>query len=90
LALVNNALDVGLGSPCKSAIRVPEEVTTKMIGYLPNSLKLIASMSEFSKEEVTTIGHITSQVINIDTNKFIGCATILHPNIGIGLARVCP
>jgi hypothetical protein len=84
-------LDVGLGSPCKSAIRVPEEVTTKMIGYLSNSLKLTASMSEFLKEEVTRIGYyITSQVINIDTNKLIVCPTILHPYIGIGLARVCP
>ena len=51
-ALVDKSLDIGLSSPCKSAIRVSEEVTTKMIGYLPNSLQLLASKSEFLKEEV--------------------------------------
>jgi hypothetical protein len=88
LALANNALDVGLGSLCKSAIRDPEEVTTKMIGYVPNSLKLLASAPEFLKEEEVRIGQNTSLVINIDTNKLIVCATILHPNIRICLARV--
>jgi hypothetical protein len=87
LALGNNALDVGLVSPCNCAIRVPAEDTTKMIDYLSNSLKLIASMSEFLKEEVM-IGHTATQIINIDTNKLTVRATILHSNIRIDLARV--
>ncbi len=49
LALINNGLDVGLGSPCKSAIRIPEEVSPKMIGFIPNSFQLIASACEFLK-----------------------------------------
>jgi hypothetical protein len=86
-ALVNNALDVRLGSPCKSAIRISEEVTTKIVGYLPNSLAPVASTSEFLEEKVRT-GHNTCQVINIDTSKFIMCARIFHPNKRICLARI--
>jgi hypothetical protein len=86
-ALVNNPLDVHLSSPWESAIRVSEEVTSKMIGYLPNSLELVALASEFLKEKVR-VGHNTRQIINIDTDKFIVCARSLHPNIRIGLTRV--
>jgi hypothetical protein len=85
--LVNNAFDVRLGSPCGSAVRIPEEVTTKMIGDLPNSLELVLSTSEFLEEKVR-IGHNAGQVINIDTNKFIMCTRIFHPNIRICLARI--
>ena len=67
-ALVDNSLDIGLSSPCESAIRVSEEVTTKMIGYLPNSLKLIALISEFLLQELG-IRHDTGKVINIDTKR---------------------
>ncbi len=52
LALSGNALYVGLSTPCKSTVWVSVEVTAKMIGYLPNSLQLVASKSEFLKEEV--------------------------------------
>jgi hypothetical protein len=75
LALVNNALDICLGSPYESAIRVRGGVITKMIGYFPNSLKLVAWTSELLEEKVR-IDHNTSQVINIDTNKFIVCANL--------------
>jgi hypothetical protein len=85
--IVYNAFDVCLGSPSESAVRIPEEVTTKMIGDLPNSLELVASTSEFLEEKVR-IGHIAGQVINIDTNEFIMCARIFHPNIRICLARI--
>jgi hypothetical protein len=87
LALLNDALDVRLGSPCQSAIRIPEEVTTKMIGDLPNLLELVAMASEFLEEEVR-IGHDICQGINIDTNELIMRARIFHPNIKICLARI--
>jgi hypothetical protein len=86
-ALVNNALNVRLGSPCKRDIRIPEEVTSKMIDDLPSSLELVASASEFL-EETAQIGHNTRHIINIDTNKFIMRARIFHPNIRICLARI--
>jgi hypothetical protein len=49
---------------------VPEEVTTKMIGYLPNSLKLVNSTSEFLEEKVR-IGHNTSQMHHQHRHKTI-------------------
>jgi hypothetical protein len=55
-----------------------------MIGDLPNSLKLIAMMSEFLKEELRMMHK--SPIVQINANKLIISATILHPNIRIGLA----
>ena len=54
------------------------------IGYLPNSLKLVASISEFFKEKVGDTG----KIINIDTDKFVMGATISHPDNRISLARI--
>jgi hypothetical protein len=81
------ALDVCFGSPVECAIRIPEEVSPKMIGDLPSSLKLIFVMSEFLKEEVG-IFHETGQIIHMDTNELIMSATILNPNIWISFVGI--
>jgi hypothetical protein len=87
MALIDSKLDVCLGSPWECAIRIPEEVSSKMICDLANSLKLIATASELLKEEVRMM-HNTSQVVHINANKLIMSATVLHPNIRISLAGV--
>jgi hypothetical protein len=85
--LIDDALDVCFGSPCECATRIPEEVSPKMIGDLPSSLKLIFVMSEFLKEEVSMF-HETGQIIHMDTNELIMSATILNPNIWICFAGI--
>jgi hypothetical protein len=82
MALIDDALGVCLGSQCGCAIRIPGEVSPKMIGDLPNSLKLRAVTSEFLKEEARMM--YNSQIVHINANKLIMSATILHPNIRIG------
>jgi hypothetical protein len=89
MALIKDAIDVCFGSPCKCAIRIPEEVSPKMIGNLPDSFKLIAATSELLKEEVTML-HETGQIIHIYANELIMSATILHPNIWIGFQGYNP
>jgi hypothetical protein len=38
MVLIDNLLNISFGSPCKCVMRIPEEVTPKMIGDILSSL----------------------------------------------------
>jgi hypothetical protein len=88
LTLVDDVFDVCFGSPCQQCVtRIPEEISTKMIGDLSNSLELASPTSELLKEDVRLL-HNTGQIIHINASALVMSATLLQPNIWFSFAWI--